>query len=78
ENFSQWARARRAPLSKPGPISVQVDNFSTTVINDDEVQVSFDQDYNSSNYSDRVRKQLVFTRENQTWKIIKEVTLETY
>ncbi|MFX4227751.1 MAG: hypothetical protein ACFHHU_07665 [Porticoccaceae bacterium] len=38
---------------------------------------SFDQDYNSSNYSDRVRKQLVFTRENQTWKIIKEVTLET-
>lgn len=78
ENFGQWARTRRAPLTKPGPISVQVDNFNTTVINNDEVQVSFDQDYNSSNYSDRVRKQLVFTRENQTWKIIKEVTLETY
>lgn len=78
ESFSQWARERRAPLSKPGPISVQVNNFSTTVINADEVQVSFDQDYNSSNYSDRVRKQLVLTRENQTWKIIKEVTLETY
>lgn len=78
ENFSQWARARRTPLSKPGHISVMVSNFSTTVINNDEVQVNFDQDYNSSNYSDRVRKQLVFTRENQTWKIIKEVTLETY
>ena len=77
ENISQWARARRAPLSKPGNIYVQVGNFNTTMINDD-VQISFDQNYNSSNYSDRVRKQLVLTAEEDGWKIIKEVTLETY
>ncbi len=77
ENMSQWARARRAPLSKPGNISVQVSNFNTRII-DNDVHVSFDQNYNSSNYSDRVRKQLVFTNEEQGWKIIREVTLETY
>lgn len=77
ENMSQWARARRAPLSKPGNIYVQVGNFNTTMINDD-VQISFDQNYNSSNYSDRVRKQLVLTAEEDGWKIIREVTLETY
>jgi len=75
--MSQWARARRAPLSKPGNIYVQVGNFNTTMINDD-VQISFDQNYNSSNYSDRVRKQLVLTAEEDGWKIIREVTLETY
>ena len=77
ENLSQWARARRAPLSKPGNISVQVTNFNTTMINDD-VQISFDQNYNSRDYSDRVRKQLVFTTNEEGWKIIREVTLETY
>mgnify|MGYP003674551411 CR=1 FL=1 len=77
ENMNQWARARRAPLSKPGPISVLVNNFDTRIINND-VQVSFDQNYSSSNYSDRVRKQLVFTNEAEGWKIIREVTLETY
>jgi len=78
ESFGQWAQARRSPLSKPGAISVQVSNFSTTVLNDNEVRVNFDQEYSSSNYSDHVRKQLVFTREGEYWKIIKEVTLETY
>jgi len=61
ENMSQWASARRAPLSKPGNISDQVSNFNTTMIND-EFQISFDQNYNSRDYSDRVRKQLVNCR----------------
>jgi hypothetical protein len=78
EDFSQWARARRDPLTKAGSISVRTSNFDINAINNNEVRVSFDQAYNSSNYSDRVRKQLVFRLEDQDWKIIREVTLETY
>lgn len=78
EDFREWVSARRGPLSKPGPISVELSNIDIDVMNNRQVEARFDQAYDSSNYSDRVRKQLVFALEDEGWKIIREVTLETY
>lgn len=78
ENYQKWSEARKWALSKPGAISIDVNNLTTESITPDRITVVFDQRYNSQNYSDEVQKEITLIRENADWKILKEITLQTY
>jgi hypothetical protein len=50
-----WEQRRRVRLSKPGKVSVGVDNFQLRPQGPEHVVVTFEQAYRSENYADRVR-----------------------
>jgi len=78
QGYEQWAESRKWALNKPGNILVQASNLETESVSPDEIIAIFDQAYESSNYSDKVQKELTLVRQNADWKILKEVTLKTY
>jgi len=78
ENYTEWARVRKTRLNKPGAISIQTSNLQIENIGNYQLRITFDQRYNSSNYSDRVLKELILVQENTDWKILRETTLTEY
>lgn len=69
-----WESDRRAKLGKKGEIKVQLGSPSVSV-GGEVVQVTFEQRYQSGNYSDVVRKQLEWVKEGSDWKIRRETQL---
>ena len=69
-----WESDRRAKLAKKGDIKVQVGAPSVKV-DGEVVRVSFEQRYQSGNYSDVVQKQLEWVKEGGDWKIRREAQL---
>lgn len=74
---ARWSSDRTERLEKPGEITVTISNI---VIDSGSQRpfVHFDQVYQSTNYSDRTRKELVFTNDNGRWKILSETTIKKY
>jgi Flp pilus assembly protein TadD len=70
-----WEQRRRVRLSKPGSISINVDDFQVRRQGPEHVVVTFVQDYRSERYADRVRKSLTFKRVGKNWKISVERTI---
>ena len=64
----------RAKLGKKGEIKVQLGTPSIKA-DGEVVLVSFEQRYQSGNYSDVVQKQLEWVREGSDWKIRREAQL---
>lgn len=77
-NFPKWTESRKWALNKPGNIQVEASNFNTESLSSDQIIVIFDQSYSSTNYNDKVQKELTLIRENADWKILKEITIKTY
>ena len=69
-----WETDRRAKLGKKGEIKVQLGTPSIKA-DGEVVLVSFEQRYQSGNYSDVVQKQLEWVREGSDWKIRREAQL---
>ncbi len=69
-----WETDRRAKLGKNGEINVQLGTPSIKA-DGEVVLVSFEQRYQSGNYSDVVQKQLEWVREGSDWKIRREAQL---
>ncbi|MBL8434371.1 MAG: tetratricopeptide repeat protein [Zoogloea sp.] len=69
-----WETDRRAKLGKKGEIKVQLGTPSIKA-EGEVVLVSFEQRYQSGNYSDVVQKQLEWVREGSDWKIRREAQL---
>ena len=69
-----WETDRRAKLGKKGEIKVQLGTPSVKV-EGEVVKVSFEQRYQSGNYSDVVHKQLEWVKEGGDWKIRREAQL---
>lgn len=69
---SAWAEQRRERILKPARIKVGIKNPKTTRVSDDRVRVSFQQSYQSDNYSDSVNKILELKQVNGAWKITRE------
>ena len=63
-----WETDRRAKLGKKGEIKVQLGTPSIKA-DGEVVLVSFEQRYQSGNYSDVVQKQLEWVKEGGDWKI---------
>lgn len=68
---SAWEADRRSKLDKKGEIKVQV-NAPAIKADGEAVSVTFEQRYQSGNYSDVGRKQLEWVREGGEWKIRRE------
>lgn len=69
---ASWISQRRARLSEPRYIRVDVENFRIRFTGDRHAQVLFDQVYRSDNYSDEVEKTLDMQYENGRWLIVEE------
>lgn len=66
-----WEADRRSKLDKKGDIRVQVNTPAIKAVGE-TVSVTFEQRYQSGNYSDAARKQLEWVREAGEWKIRRE------
>ena len=71
---SKWASQRRIRLRKPRYIQVGVDNFQVNFIGDAHARVTFEQDYKSDTYSDKVTKTLLMAYRNGRWLIAEETS----
>lgn len=67
-----WRLARKNSLYTPKFIRLILTDLKLEAISEGKVQASFFQNFCSSRFSDKVRKQLVWQFINQEWKIIAE------
>ncbi len=70
-----WVDQRRARVSGPSWINIEVSELEVIQFDRDRVRATFEQGYHSNNYSDRVRKVLEMVVENGPWKIVSEEIL---
>jgi hypothetical protein len=68
----QWEGLRRSRLSRPSRINVTITYDTFEVISADQIQVDFNQIYDSNLFSDRTNKRLVMIQEGSDWKILSE------
>ena len=71
-NRNAWERQRRQRVAAPAYIQVGIDDVNITVTGTNSAVASFVQNYNASNYQDRVRKTLTLLRTVSGWQIVKE------
>jgi predicted RNase H-like nuclease (RuvC/YqgF family) len=72
-NRTEWSELRRDRLTSPGFIEVTLSNYRTRIDGPDQAQVSFDQEYRSNTFQDRVTKTLELIREGDLWRIREEI-----
>ncbi|MBV1877081.1 MAG: hypothetical protein KUG79_05525 [Pseudomonadales bacterium] len=71
----QWEKLRRSRITKPKSIDVFLvyDNFAVSA--DGQVEIEFNQVYNSNLFSDQSRKRVALKKEGEFWLIMKETNL---
>ena len=77
-NLAAWSFQKRAVNAAKTSIKVSLDNLSVYEYPGAEnmVVVDFDQDYKSNNLSNQVKKRQYWLRENDTWRIVYEGSVE--
>lgn len=73
-SHDQWRGDRDAALTRSGEISVNLSEIDVQ-IEGNTARVDFLQSYRSSNYSDSVRKTLVYSYADERWKVISETSI---
>jgi outer membrane protein, adhesin transport system len=69
---AKWQAERQRMLGKPGDISVQIANVKARALTATQVETNFDQTYRSANFSDTVRKTIVWELRDGQWLILSE------
>lgn len=75
QDLESWSQHKRRVNGQKSWIKVKVENVSMFLYpgsQEDLVVVSFEQDYSSSNLSEKGRKRQYWIREQNTWKIVYE------
>jgi murein L,D-transpeptidase YafK len=74
QDLAAWAQQKRSVNAGKSWIKVKVDGVSMFLYPGDEnlAVVTFDQDYASSNISNKMRKRQYWQREGNTWRIVHE------
>lgn len=72
EPRATWERVRRARLTRPAYIRIDVTYERFELIEPDVVEVQFRQGFESNTYADESDKILRMRREHGTWKILEE------
>lgn len=68
-----WMAERKRLVTKPGDIRVALNNLQSKQITPTRVETSFEQVYNSADYSDTMQKTLVWERNSAgDWLIVRE------
>ncbi len=71
-SLDTWKQQRRARLTAPISINIQVLNPQVTVLSENTARIVFIQVYQSNSYADQVSKVMEFAREGRSWRITKE------
>ena len=67
-----WARQRESRITKPERITVRISGLEFRQIAADEFEIRFQQHYTSPLLNDKTTKSLVWIREGEDWKILRE------
>ena len=70
-----WREQRRARVSRPDWIEVELVELSVEGRDENHIEITFEQQYRASNYSDTTRKRLIIERTNSNWQIAEERSL---
>ena len=70
-----WREQRRVRVSRPDWIEVELVELSVEERDENHIEVTFEQQYRASNYSDTTRKRLIIERTNTSWQIAEERSL---
>ncbi len=73
---SSWEKQRKQRIAKPRFIEVEVLDFEITAISENEAKIEFLQTYRSNTFNDESRKYLQMKKDGDSWKIIREVSLQ--
>lgn len=71
-SFQAWQEQRKVRVAAPPFINISLYEISVSELDQDVVQVHFSQHYRSNVINDRVRKELLFQKENGEWRITRE------
>jgi len=71
---SAWEALRKDRLTKPKSIQVGLSNLKVTLIDAQQAQVSFTQNYRASQFKSLDRKTLVWAMRDGRWQIVEETT----
>ena len=75
KSHNDWLEHRRQRINRPGSIRVEVSNIQIRWKGENRAIINFTQGFDSPRYSDRVVKQLIFSRLGTEWKITEERVL---
>lgn len=67
-----WKQQRRARLTAPTSINIEVLNPQVQMLDENRATVRFVQVYQSNSYADQVTKVMEFAREGRSWRIVSE------
>jgi len=73
---SSWEKQRKQRIAKPRFIEIEVLDSEITTISENEAKIEFLQTYRSNTYNDESRKYLQMKRDGDSWKIVREVSLQ--
>lgn len=68
----KWLDNRSRLLRKEGPIQIRISNEKPRVISANSVEITFNQSYSSTNFSDSTQKTLLWKRVGGVWVITQE------
>jgi len=77
QHHRDWKAQRRERLTRPTSIFVDLDHFSTSLINDKVVAIEVVQKYRSDIYADLTRKRFLLQRDGSQWQILQERVIDT-
>lgn len=69
---ARWVAERRRLVGKKGPIEVTIGRIETQTISPTRVETEFDQNYNSADFKDTMRKALSWEKIGTNWFIVRE------
>ncbi|MCP4490238.1 MAG: tetratricopeptide repeat protein [Gammaproteobacteria bacterium] len=75
QTHNAWVEHRRQRITRPGIIKIRISNINVRAEYSNQVIIDFDQSFESTNYSDRVKKRLRFRLIDSQWKITDERVL---
>ena len=71
----QWEGLRRSRLTRPSRIEVTIVFDTFEVVGANQVQVDFNQIYDSNLFSDQTNKRLIMVQQDDGWKILSEKSI---
>ncbi len=74
-SYQEWLQTRKSRLLRPGWIKVDVSDIKLRRLAKNRVQVKFQQNFESSTYSDQINKSINMINGADGWKILTERSL---
>ncbi len=71
-SLEAWRKQRKRRILKPASVQIVLDQIESQITGPSKARVTFEQNYRSDTYGDRVRKTLELQWEKGTWAIIRE------